>query len=333
MLFRSGLEQDLQKAWFSLTFYPVEGEALAKAKEVFIQTLSKVDSELAVIEGPWFLGGDAPSLVDLQFITQVERIIPSVLYWKGLAIRDCQFRNLDKWLAAFEALPAYLASTSDYYTHVMVIPSQNGPGYLIPEAKPIANQMCGLSLGAWQFPLDYNRCLEPFPELAMLASDYQPPHEAAYKLIQNHENVVRFACRGAGEPGRPAFHAELADPYAEPNEEFLQAVDVSLRHVAHVLLQGESELVKDAAQFDLQGKGGNDELRENWEAYPDEADDSLSYYWNYETGAATWTPPTQQLDTCMTYLRDRIGVPRDMGPAAAMQFRASLNWAISIMKS
>ena len=31
---------------------------------------------------------------------------------------------------------------------------------------------------------------------------------------------------------------------------------------------------------------------------------------------------------CLAYLRDRIGVPRDMGQAAALSLRAHLNWAI-----
>ena len=37
-------------------------------------------------------------------------------------------------------------------------------------------------------------------------------HEAAYRLITNHQRIVRFASRGASEPGIPSFHAELADP-------------------------------------------------------------------------------------------------------------------------
>ena len=37
------------------------------------------------------------------------------------------------------------------------------------------------------------------------------------------------------------------------------------------------------------------------------------------------------LASCLAYLRDRVGVPRDMGQAAAMQFRAHLNWAIELL--
>jgi glutathione S-transferase len=85
------LEQQLQCDWFSLVFYPVEREALQSANQTFLNTLAIVDAALSNngdSGGPWFLGGNAPSMVDLQHITQVERIIPSVLYWKGLFIRN-----------------------------------------------------------------------------------------------------------------------------------------------------------------------------------------------------------------------------------------------------
>ena len=347
------LEQELQQAWFLLVFYPVKDEALAKANQTFVDTLTKVNEALSHTKGPWFLEGNNPSFVDIQYITTMERIAASVLYWKGLNIRSLDnLPQFQTWLAAFERLPHYLASRSDYYTHVMAIPSQNGPGFLIPSAKLIANRISGLS-GAWDLPLDPETCLEPMPGPTRLHhgtnSDkdaYSACHEAAHRLIENHANIVLFACRGAGEPGRPSFHAELADPYAEPNEDYLQAVDVALRHVVNALLHGLppkdktdgyinniKTAVESLAKQDLSGTGGSNELRENWEAYPDNDDPSLTYYYNYETGDATWTPPTQQLDTCLTYLRDRIGVPRDMGPAAAMELRAHLNWGIALMQA
>ena len=63
----------------------------------------------------------APSVVDLQFITHVERMLASLLYWKNLKLRGTgSFAGLDAWLTAFEQRPSYIATKSDYYTHVMV---------------------------------------------------------------------------------------------------------------------------------------------------------------------------------------------------------------------
>jgi hypothetical protein len=84
------------------------------------------------------------------------------------------------------------------------------------------------------------------------------------------------------------------------------------------------------ARKDLAGQRGSGELRPNWDAFED-AVNGRTYWWNEETGDSTWTPPTRQLDTCLAYLRDRIGVPRDMSEPAAMQLRAHLNWAIALL--
>ena len=74
------------------------------------------------------------------------------------------------------------------------------------------------------------------------------------------------------------------------------AVDVCLRHVAAALLDGTDGEVATAAAADLKGVD--------------------------QSGA---------LASCLGYLRDRIGVPRDMGQAAALELRAHLNWAMSQM--
>ena len=52
----------------------------------------------------------------------------SMSVWTGepvLKLRGTgDFPNLDRWLAAFEERPAYLATKSDYYTHCQDIPPQ-----------------------------------------------------------------------------------------------------------------------------------------------------------------------------------------------------------------
>ena len=110
--------------------------------------------------------------------------------------------------------------------------------------------------------------------------------------MKNHAAIAAFAARGAGEPGDKQFQAPLADPYAKPSKEALPAVDVCLRHVAHALLEG-TEAAAPSATADL-GSGGS----------------------------------RPALAVSLAYLRDRVGVPRDMGQAAGMHFRANLNWMI-----
>ena len=164
--------------------------------------------------------------------------------------------------------------------------------------------------------------------------DHAARHEAALCLATNHENVVRFAARGGSEPGNPSFHAELADPNAEPNEELLAPVDLALRHVTAKLLDGDVDgWSEDAAVQGLADSvDPNAPLMEGWGEYDDE-DGGPRYFYNDATGEVRYSAPTGQLDGCLAYLRDRVGVPRDMGAAAAMWLRATLNWAVDVARS
>ncbi|KAH8064687.1 hypothetical protein JL722_1566 [Aureococcus anophagefferens] len=58
------LEDDLMRDWFSLAFYPIEGERLEAARDALDGTLRRFDDMLGATPGPWALGGDAPSLWD-----------------------------------------------------------------------------------------------------------------------------------------------------------------------------------------------------------------------------------------------------------------------------
>lgn len=99
-------------------------------------TLKQVNQELTVTSSPWFL--DELSIVDLTYITHIERMCASVAYWSGKQIRGSRWPAIERWMVAFEAMPSYMATKSDYYTHVMDIPPQYGPGYSLPGSEKFA---------------------------------------------------------------------------------------------------------------------------------------------------------------------------------------------------
>jgi len=64
--------------------------------------------------------------------------------------------------------------------------------------------------------------------LCHVLSGEDPPVDrlrAAARLVSNHTNIVKFAARGCGAPGRRPVSAPLSDPSATPGEQYLDAVD------------------------------------------------------------------------------------------------------------
>jgi len=299
--------------------------------------LQRLDDALEATPGDWLLGGQHPSHVDVQFIATIERLVASALYWKGLHLREsslapARFVNLERWLAAFEARPAYLATKGDYYSLVMAMPSQNGPGYSSPAAKAMASRIFGWD-GEWA-PRGGSESpstpLEPMAPLHSAGGRMAARHEAAHRVITNHQSIVRFASRGASEPGMPSFHAELSDPFAEPREDFKAPLDICLRHLVAALLDDSDIFANEAARSDVHGVAAGAPLVDNWSEYEDE--DGRPYYWNELTGEVSYTAPTRHLDHCLAYLRDRVGVPRDLSPAAALELRRELNALIELVR-
>lgn len=120
----------------------------------------------------------------------------------------------------------------------------------------------------------------------------------------NHEALIKFALRGPGRPGPRPVSAPLADPTAIAAEEHTAAVDAALRHVAHALLLG-----VEAKQLSKQALAV---------AEPASA----------VTGGYGGAPVVEAAE----YLRDRVGVPRDLKLPAARQLRAHLNWMIDTLR-
>ena len=210
-----------------------------------------------------------------------------------------RYPNLNRWFEAFEQRPAYVASKSDWYTHIKDIPPQYGAGVGIPAAKATAQAMDGGD-ASWRLPLPPlassdapSDVLQPGWE----AFEADAPVEAAHRVSQNHAAIARFMARGAGRGGgwsvgRPDRSA-LADPYAKPNEDVVATIDAVLAVAVCVLLDGA------------------DPADAHAEALADAVGDA----------------PKQDVAKCLRYLRDRVGVPRDMSYPAARCLRGTLNWA------
>merc|ERR1711990_955883 len=110
--------------------------------------------------------------------------------------------------------------------------------------------------------------------------------------IHNHQAIARFAARGAGKQGMPPVMAPLADPNAVPNDSVVPAVDVMLRWVCHAMLEDTGSI-----------------------------DESV------DQSVASLGGVSEEVVASLTYLKDRVGVPRDMQLPAARQLRGHLIWA------
>lgn len=304
------------------------GEVSA-SMEGFLDCMRKVDSQLLATKGPWFFAEqDHPTMIDFIYVSHVERMLASCAYWKGLDLRDPKWnlKGLNRWLEAFEKREAYLAFKSDYYTHVKDIPPQYGPGYtggFTTEQMKFSRLISGDD-GNWKLPLPHDDPLQPLYngpplplcvlEAAGLAPDADGSYVkcdenimsmaskqmAAWKLAGNGDKVARFAARG-GPSGaknmRKTFGAELADPYAEPDENIQPIVDEALRHICLALL---SDSVPD--------KEMSEKLKQ-----------------------AVPSRDTKAVISCLLYLRNRVGVPRDLPLASARYLRAYLGWAMETL--
>ncbi|KAK9811254.1 hypothetical protein WJX72_000670 [[Myrmecia] bisecta] len=291
------LERQFYGAWLQWLRNPWSHEQL---KAQFIRAMDAIEEALGAVPGPYFLGEEL-SLIDVNFVPAVERAVASIAYYKGLVVRGSgRWPRLEAWFDALETRPAYLGLKSDFYTHCHDLPPQIGGCASVPEGAEFEAAIDGKDGKSWHLPLPpltRTTTVEPFspgdkPE--------QDRVEAAARLVRNHVNVVKFAARGCGAPGPRPVDAPLADPTAQPGVEHLDKVDAGLRHVAHALLAGVE--AKQAAQQALRVGDGAD-------------------------GSLDGGP----VRVSAAYMRDRVGVPRDMTYPAARQLRAHLNWLMDTL--
>lgn len=280
------LERRVFGSWFTWLTSRA-GESAAKEMD---QLLRALDAELEAGGGPYFLGADF-SLVDCMYTPFLERMAASLPYFKGFQVA---YRN-----GARGALLTCAQVRCDAYPNLRRWFEAMDGREAYRALKSDYYTHC------WALPPQIGQCHSlpsalPFREEIdggawrldfrgiepMVPSDAgQAGREAARSLLGNLEAVTRFAARGAGERGVPGVAAELADPNARPSEALLPAVDAALRMVADGLLGGSS-----LTEASVRAMG-----------FP------------------------EQLRPCLLYLRERVGVPRDMSVHAARLMRAHLN--------
>eukprot|EP00532_Pseudo-nitzschia_australis_P001740 CAMPEP_0168184598 /NCGR_PEP_ID=MMETSP0139_2-20121125/13334_1 /TAXON_ID=44445 /ORGANISM="Pseudo-nitzschia australis, Strain 10249 10 AB" /LENGTH=548 /DNA_ID=CAMNT_0008106249 /DNA_START=384 /DNA_END=2030 /DNA_ORIENTATION=+ len=311
----------------------------------FLQCLETVDDQLGATNGPYFLDytDQHPTMVDFVYASHVERMLASCAYWKGMNLRSPtdypKLGNLQRWMDSLEQQEYYLAFKSDYYTHVKDIPPQYGPSSTgVSRSAKIKDYQANIegtktaSSSSWTLPLEDDDSLQslfkgiPLPlcvleaagispdsgggsyEQAKTSPDFQTACQtmAGWKLCGNGSAVAKFAARGGPNGAknfpRKTFGAELADPYAAPDSDLVDTVDATLRVVARAMLECEANSIPDEQHVRaLQAVAGN-------------SNDSKG------------------VRSSLAYLRDRIGVPRDLPLASARYLRAYLNWAIDVLE-
>jgi glutathione S-transferase len=298
-----GLERMLFSAWMSW----LTGSSRSKGN--FVNVLNQVENELQASDGDFFLGTKV-SIVDCMFAPFLERMAASLIFFKGFQIRvpkgvKTDYPTINRWFDAMETLESYTLTKGCYYSHCWDLPPQLGGCTYEKDGEPFEKVINGERLldgsrGSWELPL--------VPHLGGVEPDWDwcgdenaAKREAVERLSFNHEAIVAFAARGAGKKGIPSYSAPLSDPNAVPNDSVKTSVDACLRILSLAMLNGIDSVSKemDVLVDTLMKYGGSDHVK--------------------------------NVVASLSYLRDRIGVPRDMRLPAARQLRGHLNYMIGKM--
>lgn len=221
-----------------------------------------------------------------------------------------------------ETRESYLGTKSDIYTHVHDLPPQLGgcAADNTPERRAAATAIDGTDGKSWHLPLANKPLTASSGGLSFEEwPGEDPPRDrlaAAARLVSNRAAVARFAARGGpgSKRGSPPGTAPLADPFAVPDENALEGVDAALRAVADALLKGHdgSEPGPKVVVVEEEGAAATAAA---------DASKNLKTFNALSAAAAA------------SYLRDRVGVPRDLPLPAARQLRAHLNWFIDAVST
>jgi len=251
-----------------------------------------------------------------MFAPFLERMCASLVFFKGFQIRvapgeKTDYPAVNKWFDAMEQLESYQLTKSDYYTHCWDLPPQLGGCTYEKGGEPYEKVINGEKTldgtrGSWDLPLQpHSGGVEP--DWDWCGDESAAKREAVERLSFNYKNIAAFAARGAGKKGFPPYSAALSDPNATPNDSVKGSVDACLRAISLAMI--------------------NDNDDDNESNNADELMKEIAAMIKKDGGSGL----VDDVVASLAYLRDRVGVPRDMRLPAARQLRAHLNWAIEKM--
>jgi len=302
-----GLERDLFRDWF---IYLFEGPEERGHKE-FWAVLLQVEAALAKHkDGPWFLPGEEPSLVDIVFAPKVERMVASCLYWKGMTLRGhAELPALAKWLDALDRRPSYAAFKADFFTLVNSLEPLFGRAYSVgtPEVQEIQRKVDGFHYTSWRLPVSTEESTREYLPPDTQPSESYARQSAAVRIILNNKRLPRYMARAVRTPG-PEYRSPLADPQNAIDEWVLPEVEAAYRYLVLALLRGKEVVAPLVAA--------------------DKAAADRAYGGTAEEARAA----RGRMVACLNYLKFRVGVPRDMTLAEARQVRGALTWLVEALK-
>ena len=240
--------------------------------------------------------GEEFTLVDIAYAPFLERMAASILYYKGVKIEGNGGRwpNVDTWFAAMASRKVYRGIKSDYYTTAHDLPPQLGGCAENGENAEARDAIDGTDGVHWRLPLGPldETSLEPWWGV-------DDPKAGANGSRQTRHRESRQCCQVRRERMRPGGSTGVLRASLRSERSSGRGTHSSGRRGASIVVDAMMRTEDDVPSSDAVTRG-----------------DVLAA-----------APAVKSL----AYLRDRVGVPRDMSYPAARQFRAYLNWAIDAL--
>mmetsp|Transcript_74049 Transcript_74049/g.160176 ORF Transcript_74049/g.160176 Transcript_74049/m.160176 type:complete len:449 (-) Transcript_74049:142-1488(-) len=205
------LERDLFGAWL----HWLRGEESSRARSSFERAMDATDAALAARGGPFFMGTEL-LLPDIAFVSTLDQIAASVLYYKGIRVKGGHWPHINAWFAAMDGVESYRASEGDFHTHAHDLPPQIGGciASQMEEQRAIAAEIDGIA-GSWSLPLP------PLTAESLEPGRESPTDEleAAHALVHCHRGILKST--GVGEAADLLYRyvaAALIDAAEEPQK-------------------------------------------------------------------------------------------------------------------